>query len=452
MDSVTIDGMDEHEFRHSIEDLLRSGEADEAATKLRGLLEPYAAAGGVLPPRFLDVGASNLEFAGWNKLASRLLDHDRRGYPISAIGVVLADARALGGPRPAGGWLAPFVKTFYFSDEAYPFTGAARDDLLDGYSRDGFGWQGDYQATDATLSIKGIDDLHGAIVALEDRLLDCRDPDPEEIRAGTIGACYLAVLIHQALRETIRGKGLPRPLCVLAACDGVYPFFDAPVAGQDEYMAPATANARATEELEEAVADEEELLEELAMEGSLLSIASPRGAKSPVMLVSEEECEEAARFTEMAGAQRMVIADEHELKGLLHGTSVAPGHEAAVFDRLPQAPEDPALAADLEAITCFDSASADEWSHERELLEAVDDQRPEGSEEESNFTHAEAALSRGEDVVPALTPARHSLRARIRTEQPSSQASGRDWQSVMATWLKSFLGRIVVRQLAVLSR
>jgi len=41
-----------------------------------------------------------------------------------------------------------------------------------------------------------------------------------------VRACYLAVLIHQALREAVRQHGLPRPLCVLAACDGVYPFFD----------------------------------------------------------------------------------------------------------------------------------------------------------------------------------------------------------------------------------
>ena len=77
---------------------------------------------------------------------------------------------------------------------------------------------------------------------LEDHLLDRSNPPEEMLRAGTLGACFLAALIHQSLRDTIRKQGLPRPLCVLAACDGVYPFFDAPVAGWDDCLAEA-ANA-----------------------------------------------------------------------------------------------------------------------------------------------------------------------------------------------------------------
>jgi hypothetical protein len=176
MDTVTIDGMDEHDFRHSVEDMLRADEGEAAIEKLRALLEPYACHGGILSPRFLEVSPRSIEFAGWQRLPDRLLNHDRPGYPITAIGVALSDARKLGGPGPSNGWLAPFIKTFYFSDDAYPFTDASRDDLLDGYTREGFGWQGDFQATDATLSIKGIDDLYGAVVSLEARLAPAISP------------------------------------------------------------------------------------------------------------------------------------------------------------------------------------------------------------------------------------------------------------------------------------
>lgn len=337
METITIDGMDEHDFRHSIEDMLRLDQIDEAIAKLRVLLEPYAGEGGILPPRFLEVSCDSVEFSGWPRLASRLSYHDRPGHPISAIGVALADARTLGGPGPSGGRLAPFIKTFYFSDDAYPFTDATRDDLLDGYTREGFGWQGDYQASDATLSVKGIDDLHGAIVELEDRLFDSPNPTDEHFRAGAIGACYLAALIHQSLRETIRKQGLPRPLCVLAACDGVYPFFDAPVAGCDECeaepaaeLAPELASALAEDdeevwpnELEDALPADEDERDDPAAESSLLDMISRKGTKSPVMVLAEGDAEEAARFNDIAEAELIVVDAASGAQRPLLGTHAA---------------------------------------------------------------------------------------------------------------------------------
>ena len=346
METITIDGMGEHDFRHSIEDMLRLDQVDEAIEKLRGLLEPHAGAGGFLPARFLEVSSSSVEFAGWHKLAERLRGHDRPSFPISAIGVALADARTLGGPGPSGGRLQPFIKTFYFSDDAYPFTEATRADLLEGYSREGFGWQGDYQATDATLSIKGIDDLYGAIVELEDRLFDSADPPEDAIRAGSIGACYLAALIHQALRETIRKNGLPRPLCVLAACDGVYPFFDAPVAGCDECAAADSVPEDVwPNELEGAVpADDDDGdgdgEDDLPGEASLLGALSHLRTKTPVLVLDEADALESARYTEMAGSQRMVVEDELDLKGLLHGLPPAELVDDGAFDPAGDVPED----------------------------------------------------------------------------------------------------------------
>lgn len=348
METITVDGVDEHDFRHAIEDMLRLDQVDEAVARLRALLAPYV--GGFLPSRFLDITSASIEFAGWNRLAERLNGYDRENFPISAIGIALADARTLGGPGPSGGKLAPFIKTFYFSDDAYPFTDATRDDLLDGYTREGFGWQGDYQASDATLSIKGIDDLHGALIELEDRLFDAPNPPEDAFRAGAIGACYLAVLIHQALRDQVRTNGLPRPLCVLAACDGVYPFFDAPVAGSDE-CTPAPLSDLADEEiwpneLESArPAEDDSEPEHIAGEGSLLAAMHLR-TKRPVMVLDAESAAESARFTELAESQRMVVADDLALKGIFHGI---PAAEYAPVDwpepDLPElAPAEPAPA------------------------------------------------------------------------------------------------------------
>ena len=359
MDGITIDGMDEDTFRHTVEDMLRFDQVDEAVAHLRELLEPYARDGAILPARFLEITAADVEVGGWDRLESRLLNHDRPNFPISAIGVCLADARVLGGPGPRDGRLAPFIKTFYFSDDAYPFTEASREDLLDGYTREGFGWQSDYQATDATLSIRGMDDLHGAIIELEDRLLDIANPPEEQIRAGTIGACYLAALIHQSLRDTIRARSLPRPLCVLAACDGVYPFFDAPVVGSEDCVAAAPAEAAppaATEAEPDDVWPNElegaspigERAEAGSGEASLLSITARKGTKQLALVLNEAEAAEALRYTEQASAEQLVNGDDNALKGLFHGVPVAELSPEEALEPL-WADEAAALIAEVEA-------------------------------------------------------------------------------------------------------
>ncbi|MBC2664958.1 hypothetical protein H7F51_05480 [Novosphingobium flavum] len=456
MDTITIDGMDEHDFRYEIEDMLRLDRVDDALARLRALLEPYAGLGGILPARFLDISVNDVEFGGWQRLASRLGSYDRPNHPISAIGVALADARVLGGPGPSSGRLAPFIKTFYFSDDAYPFTDATRDDLLDGYTREGFGWQSDYQASDATLSIKGIDDLHGAIVELEDRLFDHPNPPEDYVRAGAIGACYLAVLIHQALRETIRRNGLPRPLCVLAACDGVYPFFDAPVAGSDECEAAPPVEAAPEDvwpnELEGARPADEDLEEAGSGEGSLLGIISRKGTKAPVMVLGEADMAEAARFNEMAAAQwGNVGAPEGEVLRS-HG-SAAPVLPEPLADDAGEG--DWAAPQDMPEGGLFTLAGyAEDMYAGTELGDAPLDLRPEdeqagderAEDEQAGFEPAVSGrpdfrnwdYAKPDDadrVGGVLNPSGHSLRSRFVAEPPVATVS-------LSDRLRALLGRI----------
>jgi hypothetical protein len=445
--------MDEQDFRHSIEDMLRLDQVDEAVDRLRALLQPCSGVHETLPPRFLEVTSRDVEVAGWHRLADRLLDHDRPHRRISAIGVTLADARVLGGPGPSRGRLSPFIKTFYFNDDAYPFSDASRDDLLDGYSRDGFEWQGDYQATDATLSIKGIDDLHGAIVELEDRLLDSADPDESDIRAGTIGACYLATLIHQALRNTIREKGLPRPLCVLAACDGVYPFFEAPVVGSDQWMpADSAAETAAEDHAETALPDgaeaDGELAEEPAGMASLLSLVSNKGAKAPVMVLTREDAEEALRYAEFAEAQRVGVADGHALNLALAESQAALRAEAMAQSGEPAWGDVDLLERGLADQDGFDHGrtgdveSFDEpevrWQFQEH--EATDlsgalqfPEMPDHAPETSQDFEAEGATVPDEPPAP---PASHSLRARFSSLTPEPAEPSRGWVATMMDWFR----------------
>jgi hypothetical protein len=428
MDTITIDGLDEHDFRHGIEDMLRADEAGQAIEKLRELLKPYTGYGEILPPRFLDVTPDAIELGGWHKLADRLLQHDRPGFTITAIGVVLSDSRALGGPGPDNGRLAPFVKTYYFSDDAYPFTDATRDDLLDGYTRDGFGWQGDYQATDATLSIRGIDDLYGAVVELEDRLLSSKSPSEDEIRAGTIGACFLAALIHQALRDTIAQKGLHRPLCVLAACDGVYPFFDAPVIGQDESNVVATLEAAAAPRPEEP----DEAIELPSLEASLVDIAPRKHSKVMALMLDEEGSADAARYAAMAAAKRMEVGGERELIGVLSGTAHDPH---AVFEPETFRPDD----------------DDDDWDEEVLKTDMFSGGHNAYADDEVEFPSdlpdplaKTPALAPDNTEIPVEVATTNSFRARIRPQvEPAPEATGGRLQSIAAWFSRVILRRSV---------
>ena len=456
MENITIEGMDEHDFRFSIEDMLRCDKVDEAVKLLRDLVEPYAGDDRILPSRFLRVSSSDLEFAGWQRLGDRLYLHDRPSRPISAIGVALSDYRILGGRGPTYGWMPPFLKTFYFSDEAFPFSDATRHDLLDGYTREGFGWQGDYQATDATLSVKGMDDLYGAIVELENRLMDSLDPPLAEIHAGTIGACYLAALIHQSLRATIREQGLPRPLCVLAACDGVFPFFDAPVAGLDECTVMNSGAAAAEEPgSNDDQEDEEAPAGDTLLEASLLSIVSHKGTKRPVISLGEEEARQAAELTERAGAQRMLGDEAEASEALQQGFPIAERPETDELDDCFSDAFSPDSSESPDALPSATDLPCEAWDGSPDMSEITtrDDQHDRPDEAGlsggamSDFPPLpdpiEEAGAGGAVLAeePVEVPQGHRLRSQIIVASPDAGATHRDWRRTILNRFRRLIFR-----------
>lgn len=311
MDPITIDGLEEDEFRCSIEAMLREGEADAAAARLRALIEPHAGDGSTLPERFLSVSSADFTIRGWHDLDNRLGKYDRPGHWVSAIGISIvhpSEAESLGGVAAS---MSPCIETSFYTDDAYPFSKSDRNDLLEGYTRQGAEWQGNFDHADMTLSVTGVEDLFGAIAELEARLLSSEAPADAEICAGSLAACYLSVLLHQAVRDKIRAVGLPRPLSVMTGCVGVYPFFDAPVMssiecldggffGMDE-LALAQPGRKQEAVAKESASDE--------TYGSLLSL-TPRAKKKMVMELDAEESAAATRQFEMASAHQLAEADE----------------------------------------------------------------------------------------------------------------------------------------------
>lgn len=293
MSIIVLDGLSEEEFRRSIEMRLRHDLAGSALERLRGLIAPYAQPGGILPERFLTVSAADLNLYGWDGIADALRRHDRPGRPVTAIAISFGWPGEEPPVPDAEGRLNPLIETAYFTDDAFPFSASGREDLLDGYSFHGCTWADDHEATENTVSLGGIDDLHGALALLEARLLASDDPDPDEIRAGSLGACLLSVLLFQAVGERIARDGLPRPLCVMAGSNGVYPYFDAPVVGIPEDVRKAAEAAEEDEVVDTGVPG--------PRYSSLLVTGIPRARKRAVLVLEESEEEMAVRIAALRG-------------------------------------------------------------------------------------------------------------------------------------------------------
>ena len=304
MTTSFADGLSEEEFRRSIEARLRENRPEEAVARLRRQLASEVEPGGILPARFMTVQSSDLVLDGWEELVTRIRAHDEPGRPITAISIAFGWPGE-NPPQPdERGHLNPLIEVEYFNDAPYPFSESDRDNLLEGYSYYGCTWSGEGKATERSLTLHGIDDLHGALAQLEARLLAMEVPDEAEIRAGSLGACLLSVLLFQAVRDRLASDALPRPVCVMAGSNGVYPYFDAPVAGM-----PANALKDDAAEANAAAA---------YIPGprysSLLVTGIPRARKRAVLVVEETETETAARIANLRGLHHR---DEEVLEPVL---------------------------------------------------------------------------------------------------------------------------------------
>jgi len=492
---ITIDGMDEHDFRHSIEDMLRNDEVDEAADKLRSLLEPYTREGGILPTRFRSVCSDDIVFAGWDRLEEKLAEHDSLDHPITGLGIAVADPREAGERAASGGSPRPCIETSYFSDNAYPFSESTREDLLEGYSRQGCQWQGDYEASDTALALEGIDDLYAAVEQLEARLMNSDEPAEEEIRAGSLGACYLAVIVHQAVRDAVRGFGLPRSLCVMAGCNGVYPFFDAPVAG----VQGPQGNARVEPEFGAApdfLPGDESAAEDgpgdtVPEEASLLTLVSRKGRKKPVITLSSADAGEASRLDEFMAMQSLnnngrqtqvglpvhlpaPVPRDHEIVSAFseeHGGMDADDFPVVTdlaeetYDRTVETEPDELLLSDA----FVESSRARSNEQDGMPAERTDDPAhiPVQASEEHEYANMVASAQTpvhsvtypdvveldSRQVVPAdlecdipaqmsvSTPGGHSLRKRIVSNTPKQRDTSRGWIRPLLRWILALASR-----------
>lgn len=277
---VQIDGCDERDFRRSIEEMLRNGDADAAAARLRALLPACCGEDKVLPARFLTATAADIAVTGWDRLPARLAQLDRPDHPITALDISISNPCHNGGLPDPDGRLEPYIETSFFSDDAWPFSLCDHSALLDGYTSYGSEWRGSFDDIDGTIALIGIGDLYGAVEMIDAESCSGLPPTPDEQRAYVLGACYVAVLAHIAVRDKIASHGLPRPLAVMVASNESYPFFDAPVAafladGEEAPEPTAPHAAMAVRDEDGVDEDEQSPVDEASQTASLLMIRKP---------------------------------------------------------------------------------------------------------------------------------------------------------------------------------
>jgi hypothetical protein len=115
--------------------------------------------------------------------------------------------------------------------------------------------------------------------------------------------------MHQAVRDSIRKHGLPRPMCVMAASNGAYPFFDAPVMSSEEYLEGSGVEPVTNGVGQDSVDGEDAFASERAEEASsgyesLLSLSIRRTDKKPVLMLDSAEAAADARANELDAMQR----------------------------------------------------------------------------------------------------------------------------------------------------
>lgn len=223
---ATIGNLGERDFLREIEELLRNDRTDDALDRIAEPMARHCRPGGALPAALIDLTVADVVIEGWDALEPRMRQIDREGYPVTALGFEITEPAP--GSEPGH---HPLIETCFYTDSAYPFSECDREALLEGYSSYGTEWQGSCDDCDATITINGIHEPYAAVAALGARI---RDPQStasdEDIQAYMLGASYLEVLVHAAVRKAVDAKGLSRPLAIFVAGNGSYPGFDAPIA------------------------------------------------------------------------------------------------------------------------------------------------------------------------------------------------------------------------------
>lgn len=223
-------------FLSDVEALLRRGQPDVAAGILESQLGDLADEGNELAKLCIKVPVSAVRIVGWEQLATKLEKLDRPNRPITAVSVdISAPFEMPQLEQKHGNFYEPDIDTVYYTDSLYKFTGSDRDTMLDAYTPQGAPWHGHFENVDSTIGVRGLGGIYGEVLIAQKACRADDHDDAMEQDAAAIASAFIAVRLHQAIKATAEGRGMPRPMTLLVGNNESFPFFDAPVVTRLEY-------------------------------------------------------------------------------------------------------------------------------------------------------------------------------------------------------------------------
>ncbi|MCW3797800.1 hypothetical protein OMW55_08290 [Sphingomonas sp. BN140010] len=209
----------ERAFIEELRTLLAAGDADTAAERLTTELAGFE---GALAKLCLATTAETVAIDGWDDLLPILAEWE--GPPITAMTLGLTNAPDL--VFEAGATHEPELLLGLYSDEAYPFSSAAADELLAECSRELPAWVGQEEDVEFYCQSAGLAELNTALIQCKHRhfLRDGRDGVEGRAPGGYVEyvlGCWLRSTRFLQAVQRAAASGLPDGCRVVGGAVGV---------------------------------------------------------------------------------------------------------------------------------------------------------------------------------------------------------------------------------------
>jgi hypothetical protein len=203
-----LDAEGERAWIEEIHDLLCAGRAAEADTRLSAELAGFD---GALARICKATPTADVLLEGWDDLLPVLAEWE--GPPVTAITLGLTNPPDL--VFEAGRTHEPDLLLGLYSDEAFPFSGASKADLLAECSKELPAWAGSEEDVEFYCTLSGLAELNTALINCKHRrfLRDGRDGVEGRAPGGYVefqlASWLLATRFLQATERAISEHGLP---------------------------------------------------------------------------------------------------------------------------------------------------------------------------------------------------------------------------------------------------
>jgi hypothetical protein len=157
----------------------------------------------------------HVELSGWPELIDAMSLFE--GEPITGMTIGIANDADLNFEK--GVLHAPYLLLGLYTDEAFGWSAASREDILDQLGADAPRWAGCEEDIEIYLEVEGLETINTALIHHKHRFF-LRDGDPDKAPLGyveyVLASWLRALRFHQAIAAQIAEHGLPGSVPVVS--------------------------------------------------------------------------------------------------------------------------------------------------------------------------------------------------------------------------------------------